>query len=706
MSLINTFIGTPLGWLMWLCYTAVPNYGLAIIIFTMMTKVILFPIAIMVQKNAIKMVKMQPRLNDIAAKYADDKDKKADEQIKLYDEEKYSPAAGCLPVLLQIPIILGLIQVIYNPLQHLLRLSKETIIVLTEKTAQLTGLENLGYAPQLHVMEAVSNPAYTDQFLTMQALLPGESIADIVSSIQNMGMTFLGLNLASTPSITHFNSLLWIPLLAGLSALTLCLIQNRVNVLQMEQGFANKWGMTIFLTTFSLYFAFIVPAGVGLYWVFSNVFSTLQLFLLNRLYDPKKYIDYEDLERSKQALARSKERKKGEKKSPGLFFNNPYRKRENADYKRFFADESKQLVFYSEKSGFYKYFENVIDEILARSDIIIHYVTSDSDDAIFLKENPRIIPYYIGDKRLISFMMKIDADMVVMTMPDLQQFHIKRSLVRKDIEYVYMFHNPLSFIMTIRDGALDHYDTIFCTGPHQVLEIRESEKLYHLPEKSIVECGYGLIDNMRRHFLANKEAYSLNPIKRILIAPSWQEDNILDSCIDEILMTILDKGWQITVRPHPEYVKRYPGDIQALIDRYKDRMGELFVIETDFSSNETVYSADILITDWSWVAYEYSLSTKRPSIFINTDMKIANPNWDKLPLTPLNLSLRSEIGVQLEKNELAGLDEVIQAMLTDYWEYEQTIDQIADKYLFNIGESGRVGAEYIISKLRRDSENV
>ena len=83
-------------------------------------------------------------------------------------------------------------------------------------------------------------------------------------------------------------------------------------------------------------------------------------------------------------------------------------------------------------------------------------------------------------------MMKMDADMVVMTVPDLDKYYLKRSYVRKDIEYVYMFHAPLSFIMTISDGALDHYDTIFCTGIHQVREIRESEKLYHLPEKRIV----------------------------------------------------------------------------------------------------------------------------------------------------------------------------------------------------------------------------
>ena len=153
-------------------------------------------------------------------------------------------------------------------------------------------------------------------------------------------------------------------------------------------------------------------------------------------------------------------------------------------------------MFYSEKSGFYKYFEAVIEELLLRSNVSIHYITSDPNDKIFIfaEKEPRVKPYYIGEKRLITLMMKMDADMVVMTMPDLENYHIKRSLVKKDVHYIFMPHDPLSTHMGFRKGALDHFDTVFCVGDIQVEEIKRWEKSENLPSKNTVVTGYGVLE--------------------------------------------------------------------------------------------------------------------------------------------------------------------------------------------------------------------
>ena len=97
-----------------------------------------------------------------------------------------------------------------------------------------------------------------------------------------------------------FNMLLLIPVLAGISALIMCIEQNRVNVLQLEQGFFGRWGMTIFMIAFSTYFAFLVPGGVGLYWIFGNLFAIPVMYIVNLIYDPKKYIDYKTLNSMKE----------------------------------------------------------------------------------------------------------------------------------------------------------------------------------------------------------------------------------------------------------------------------------------------------------------------------------------------------------------------------------------------------------------------
>lgn len=689
MTILNLIVGAPIGYIMSQCYNFIGNYGWTIIVFTLIIKLITLPIGVMVQKNSIKMVKMKPLIDEIKRKYPSkaDKDQFMDEQIALFKREKFSAGLGCLPMLIQLPIILGIIYVVYDPLKHLLGFDPETVMALQRAAMGILGADDMGASGALAIVDLVKNSQYTSLFADVVS-------SQVIQSIMQFDTFFMGLDLSLVPTL--HTSLVIIPILSTISAFALCLIQNKENVLQQEQGIWSKWGMTVFLVLFSLYFTFIVPAGVGLYWICSNFFSIMQIYILNWIYNPKKYIDYEYLEVSKEANRIIKEINK--KKHQEYKANSP---REKSDYKKFLSTENKQLVFYSEGSGFYKYFENVIEEILQRSDIVIHYVTSDPNDAIFKKNEKKIVSYYIGEKKLISLFMKMDADMVVMTMPDLGNFHIKRSLVRRDVEYVYMFHAPLSFIMTIRDKAVDNYDTVFCTGIHQVQEIRESEKLYGLKPKMLVECGYGVIENMRKRYDEQKAQNSSKTVKSILIAPTWNEDNILDSCLDDILENLLNKGWKVIVRPHPEYIKRFPSKMKKIFDTHETYIGEFFQIETDFSSNETVYSADILITDWSWIAYEYSLATLKPSLFINTKMKIVNPNWDKLPLKPLNLSLRSEIGIQMEKEEVADkISMEIERMLENHTSYEKKIKEIEEKYIFNFGMSGLIGASYIIARLR------
>ena len=689
MNLINTILGTPLGYLMYFCYKLAGNYAIAIILFTFLSKVVLFPLSLSVQKNSVRMVKLKPKMDEIKKRHAGDKDRIADEQIKLYGDEKYSPALGCLPTLIQLPFILGLIYVIYNPLQHLLHISKETIGAFQDRVCTILDVETLAIAPELKIIEMVQAPESVKNFSSLQDTVVG--FTDAFAKIQSLDLSFFGLNLSETPSITAPSLLVLIPIFSGLAALLMCVVQNHVNVLQREQSFWGKWGMTIFLTAFSTYFPFMVPAGVGLYWIFSSLFAIPNMLLLNVIHDPKKYIDYSA--RPVEAPLTIAEKKANRQKGRENFA------RSRRDNKRFYAgdNENKQLVFYSVKSGFYKYFETVLAYILQNSDITVHYVTSDPEDAIFRTDNPKLQTYYIGEKALIPFMMKMDADMVVMTMPDLQKFHIKRSLMRKDIEYVYIFHTVASMHMTLREGAVDHYDTVFCVGPHQMAEIRKTEGVYDLPAKKLIEHGYSVIDNLL-------ESYRNMPAKQrqypqILIAPSWQEDNILESCIDDILEQLLACDYYVIVRPHPEFVKRFPNRMEDLIQRYRNIPAEKLMIETDFSSNATIYQSDILITDWSNIAFEYSYCTKKPTLFINTPMKIMNPEYELLDIVPLDITLRDEVGVSVDLSDITEVSDVVSEMLANPHVYADRISSVVEKYLYNIGTSGEAGGRYIVDAL-------
>lgn len=614
------------------CYAFCNNYGAAILLFTLISKLVLLPVSVWVQKNSIKMVKMQPEINFIMVKYFGDKDTIAEEQASVYKREKYHPMASIFPLIIQLVLLMCVIEVIKR---------------------------------------GMSNPS--------------------------IDMNFIGIDLSLVPSLEGIR-LIWSPAAAGVSAWLLCVAQNGGNVLQSEQSKLNKYGLMAFSVGLSLYLGWFVSVGVALYWTASNVFAIIQLYLLNWAINPKKYVDYEALEKSKKELESlgsigGKKRRR---------FNDPEAKRERQDYKKFFSVVNKHLVFYSESSGFYKYYKGMIEYLLDNTNLVIHYITSDPNDAIFAlaKVKTQIRPYYIAEKRLITLMMKLEADMLVMTMPDLENYHIKRSYIDKDIEYVYIPHGMDSLNLTMRTGSMDHYDTVFCVGKHQKEEIEKTEAAYGLPKKNLVEWGYPLLDEMRADY--GKLELSSHDKKRILIAPSWQEDNIVDSCLEKILDNLKGQGYYVTVRPHPQHV-RHRGE---LMDQLKKRYAQDADIEiqTDFSSNSTVFEADLMITDWSGIAYEYAYTTGKPVLFINTPMKVMNPEYQKIDTVPLNIFLRDEIGCSLNLDELDRLSERARMLLENSGRYHDKIEKFVEEYVYNHGTSAEAGAKYIVSRIQKKIE--
>ena len=599
MEYLGRFFSVILNW----CNGLTGNFWWAIVVFTLITKIILLPVSVMVQRNSIKMVRMYPEMNRIKAKYFGNKDKISEEQYQLYKREHYHPMLDLIPTILQLIILMGVVRAI-----------------------------------------------------------PG----------------------------SEERSPLYMPILAALSALIMCLAQNRSNVLQSEQSRINQWGTLIFSVALSLYLGFFVSKGVAFYWICSNLLATVQMYILNFCINPKKYIDYEALAQSREEL------EKVEKLSAVTKHKRPPElvKREKADYKRFLAFENKQIVFYSEKNGFYKYFRDVIETIQRRTDVIIHYISSDPDDEIFSLTSDTFHTYYIEEK-LMVLMMRMDADIVVMTTPDLQKYYIKRSMVRDDVEYVYMDHGMNSVNLMLRKGALDAFDTVFCANANVVDELRAQEKVYGLKEKNLVPYGYAMIDNMIRAYEKQPPAKNDPPV--ILIAPSWQEDNIMDSCIDGLLTALLPMQYRVIVRPHPQYVRHYPEKLQTLQAKYASSPN--FTLQTDFSSNETVFNADVLVTDWSGTAYEYSFTTLKPCLFINTPMKVMNPDYRDIDVTPFDISIRNQIGIALEPGQIEQIAPAVHRLLHEQAFSPDSIAALRSQSLFNIGKAASVGADYLINRL-------
>lgn len=622
MQYLYQFLGSIMNW----CYGVLHNYGWAIVLFTLISKIVLLPIAIWTHLNSIKIIKIQPDINFLKVKYYGQPDVIAEEEAKLYKQERYHPLVSVVPTIIQLILLVGVVGTI---------------------------------------RAGINNPA--------------------------IDMHFGPIDLGRIPSKSGME-LIWSPVLAGFSSWLLSFTQNRRNVLQSEQSKVNKYGTMLLTVVLSLYLGWFVPVGVAMYWVCGNLMAILQMYLLNAVIKPSRFVDYERLEESRKELASLQ----GTGKKESFFSQN--RKKERKDYKRFFSVVNKHLVFYSESSGFYKYYKGIIEYLLENTNITIHYITSDPEDQIFIleKQNPKIRAYYIGENRLITLMMKLDADVVCMTMPDLDNYHIKRSYVRDDIEYIFVQHGMGSNNMGMRRGCTDHFDTVFLAGKHQREEEEQIGALYKLKERTLVDVGYPLIDEMRRQY--KQSSHKENIRKKILIAPSWQKDNIVDNCLETILDELKGKDYEIIVRPHPQEVRLKQDYMTMLKAKYETQGIE---IQTDFSSNNPIFEADILITDWSGISWEYTFTTLHPILFINTPMKIMNPEYQKIDTVPLNILLRDKLGKSLNLDELAKTDETVRYLLSHTEEYRKQIENLAQEYLYNLDRSAEVAARYIIQEVQK-----
>ena len=494
--------------------------------------------------------------------------------------------------------------------------------------------------------------------------------------------------------------LAWLmPLFAGAAAWLLGYSQNIFNPLQHEQSRAQQLTTNGISICISLFLGCFVAAGVGLYWATSNFFSIVVQWGENWCIPPKKHVDYPALRRSQAEMRKFEESLKiGGKVSAADKI------RERNDYRSFFAVADKKLVFFAEGGGFYKYFKTVIEHILTHSNLTIHYVTNDPKDGVFdlADSHPRIRAYYIGPQRIIPLMMKMDADMVVMTTPDLNTYHIKRSYVRKDVEYVYLDHGPTSVHMCYRKGAFDHFDTIMCNGPFQVAEHRATEKVYGLKPKKLVESGYPLLDTLVRESKSEGKVEQRNAGPRVMIANSHQKDNIFDTCLDELISTLLNlstsQPLNVVVRPHPQYVRRNPAKMAAIEAKYAKVPG--VILEADFSKPSTMDRSDVLITDWSGIAYEFAYKTRRPTLFVDTPMKVINSEWQKIDLVPTDISFRNAVGRSVplaDVKERAG--SIVAEMLSNPDAFAAEINELFRSQFFNPGHAGAVAGDAIIDAL-------
>ncbi len=355
------------------------------------------------------------------------------------------------------------------------------------------------------------------------------------------------------------------------------------------------------------------------------------------------------------------------------------------------SDFERSIVFYAENKASMNHFRTLIFELTERMNFQICYVTSVKNDPIFSSKNKNILSFYIGEGTArTKFFLTLRAKILVMDMPDLDTYHIKRSKAYP-VHYIYLFHSMFSIHSYLRKEALDNYDTIFCVGPHHVNEIKATEKLYELKPKKIINYGFGRLDTLLQE-KEKFEKFDSNLKDLILITPSYGSENLLEKCGIELIDTLLKSNFRVLLRPHFRTLR----DSKELIDSIKDKFGKNpnFTFEDGVIPSEYFHNSICMVSDWSGISMEYAFTFERPIIFIDVPKKVLNPNSSDILLEPIEISLRSKLGYIVSPNNLKIIPDLIKDT-TKNNKFSQQIQKIRSETVFNIGESAKIGADFI-----------
>ena len=356
------------------------------------------------------------------------------------------------------------------------------------------------------------------------------------------------------------------------------------------------------------------------------------------------------------------------------------------------SQDERSIMFYAENKASMNHFQLLIHELTKKMNLQICYVTSVKNDPILSTKNQKILPFYIGDGTArTKFFSSLKARILITDMPDLGKFHIKRS-EEYPVHYIYLFHSMYSVHSYLRKGAVDNYDTIFCVGPHQIKEIQETEKVYGLKAKKLINYGYGRLDTLLQNKV-NSQVTNSNAKDMIIIAPSYGDNNLLEICGIELIEILLKSDFRVMVRPHLRTLR----DSTELIDSIKEKFAKNpnFTLETGVIKFDSLNNSTCMISDWSGISLEYAFTFERPVIFIDVPKKILNPNWNDITLEPIETSIRDKIGHVVLPNNLEEILELIRILDKNTQDISKIIKETREKTVYNIGGSAKIGAQYI-----------
>ena len=312
------------------------------------------------------------------------------------------------------------------------------------------------------------------------------------------------------------------------------------------------------------------------------------------------------------------------------------------------------FVVYNEGKQYWSVFKPVLEEFESRGTEIL-YLTSADDDPVFDHSWRYVKAEFIGEgNRAFARLNMLQAGICLMTTPGLDVFQLKRS--KMTTHYSHILHAPTDATM-YRLFGIDYFDSILLTGDYQAADIKILERQRNLPEKKLVTVGCTYLD------VYAEKIKHLPPEKNhpftVLVSPSWGASSLLVRYGKKLLDPLTNTGWRIIVRPHPQSKKSEPEILSGLYSCYGDKL------IWDYE-NENIYSlakADIMISDFSGIVFDYTFLFGKPVIYINHGMDIRPYDAADLGENAADnlwqFKTLREIGIELTEDQFDHIGEII-----------------------------------------------
>jgi len=358
------------------------------------------------------------------------------------------------------------------------------------------------------------------------------------------------------------------------------------------------------------------------------------------------------------------------------------------------SEKNIPYVIFSDHKRYWNVFKPICDEY-EKKNIDLVYYTCSSDDPVLTAEYKFIHAEYLGEKnKPYAKLNFLHADIVIATTPNLDVYQWKRS---KNVKcYVHIPHT-VDDLAGYRMFGLDYYDVLLAAGTNQEAFARRVEEARpSITKKEIVQVGSLPLDNLKKKYDAASRV--INDKKVVLVAPSWGKSGILSRYGDKLISALSKTEYKIIVRPHPQTIVSEQNILKPLEEKYSN-------IEWNYDNDnfDVLNKADILISDFSGVIFDYVLVFDKPIIVADTEFDTLPYDADWFDEKIWGLRAAEKLGYPLNESEFDNIGDIIESALESS-ELQNAREEVRNEAWSCIGESAKNVADWLIEKQKTLSE--